>query len=63
MIEVVGKDPKHMKQCSCKNCATVLRYTENEVTTKTSTDYGGGLDTWKSIRCPVCGNKVTVSHT
>jgi len=61
MIEIVGKDPKHMKQCSCRNCASVLKYTEDEVTYTTYKDYGGGSDVEKTIKCPACGYKIHVS--
>lgn len=61
MIEIVGKDPKHLKQCSCRNCATILKYTENEVKHQTVHDYGGGSEVEKTITCPACGYKIKVS--
>ena len=60
MIEIIGKDPKHMKQCSCRKCSSILKYTEDEVKYRAVSDYGGGSEEEKTIKCPVCGNRIHV---
>jgi len=50
-----------MKQCSCRNCASVLKYTEDEVKSQVVYDYSGGSDVEKTIKCPACGYKIHVS--
>ena len=61
MIEIIGKDPKHMKQCSCRKCSSILKYTEDEVRRQIVHDYGGGREVEKTIICPACGYKINVS--
>lgn len=60
-INVVGRNPAHVKRCSCKNCASELEYTINDTRTEVHTDYGGGRDQVRYIQCPVCNSKVFVS--
>lgn len=31
MVEIVGTDPMVMKQVTCRQCASILRYTQSEV--------------------------------
>jgi hypothetical protein len=60
MPKVIGKDNKFVKQVSCKNCASILEYTESEVEKGKSYDYGGGCDPYKYINCPYCSKKVII---
>lgn len=57
MVKVVGVDPQHVKRTTCRNCASVLEYTQCEVKNFTSYDYGGGSDIVYYVNCPNCGNK------
>lgn len=56
-VEVIGKDPKVYKQCTCHNCASILKYTMADVVTKVD-DYLGG--TGKYIACPACNTDLCV---
>lgn len=57
MVKVVGKDPKAIKQVTCKSCASILEYTLSEVKSYKAGDYSG--DTWMEyyVDCPECGSK------
>lgn len=55
MAEVIGENPKYIKQTSCANCAAVIRYTDSETVVKIYSDYGGGSDTYRELNCPRCG--------
>jgi endogenous inhibitor of DNA gyrase (YacG/DUF329 family) len=58
MAKVIGFDPKLMKQCKCRKCAAIVKYSEHEVQSYVEHDYGGGKDLVKFIKCPSCGNDV-----
>lgn len=58
MPTVVGKDDKHVHRCTCKNCASILEYTKNEVDEVNGKDYYGGSDGYEYINCPTCGKRV-----
>lgn len=60
MIQIVGKDQKHIHTISCKNCASVLEYTRNEVKEQHGKDYSGGSDGCEYIWCPACNHKVVI---
>lgn len=62
MVEVIGVDQAQFLEVTCKNCASKLRYTRNEVHEGTHYDYGGGSDTVYWIDCPSCGQKVYVRY-
>ena len=62
MPKVVGKDEKHIRRCSCKHCASILEFTNSEVTKYTAKDYGGGSDTYRYILCPNCSERVYVEE-
>lgn len=61
-IKIIGTDDQHVKQVSCRKCASRLEYTLSDTTTYTSYDYGGGSDTYRSLRCPKCGYDINVGH-
>jgi len=58
MIKVIGNDPDVVKRCTCKNCATILEYTQSDVDTHHGKDYSGGSDGYEYILCPVCWKEV-----
>lgn len=61
MIKVVGLDDSLVKQISCKNCASILEYTNKEVDSTTWMDYSVGKSSGKeTITCPVCQTKVLI---
>lgn len=60
MVKVIGKDPKYIKTLSCKNCASVLEYTEAELEEYSGTDYSGYGYTNYYLRCPNCGHDILV---
>lgn len=56
MVQVVSITPK---QTACR-CGAVLSYTAQDIKEKVSTDYTGGRDVYRVIRCPVCDKDVAV---
>ena len=58
MIEIIGKDTTILKRVTCKNCTSVLQYSNVDVKKDYSTDYTGGRDYYSYVQCPCCGNKV-----
>ena len=62
MIKVISNVPHKsvVKECICRNCGSTLEYTPNDVKETTSTDYGGGTDTYYHIDCPTCMKRVYV---
>lgn len=61
MAEVIGKDEKVSRECSCHGCGARIRYYRNDVKSACYTDYGGGSDTSYWINCPSCCKDVAVS--
>jgi hypothetical protein len=57
-IEVIGKDESAKKKTTCRNCASVLVYTDADTQRETRTDYTGGSDIYKMLICPECKNKI-----
>ena len=60
-ITIVGQDTKHVKQCSCRNCAAILEYTMADTQTRKDTDYTGGSDIVRFVQCPRCGYQIPIS--
>lgn len=58
MVEVIGKDEKVFEGCTCRKCASKLRYTLNDVLEYHGKDYSGGPDGKEWIVCPNCWNEV-----
>ena len=59
MPKVVGKDDKYVKRITCRNCASIIEYTESEVRNLWSgTDYSGGSDGADGFECPQCGKEI-----
>lgn len=63
MAKVIGLDPKLLRQCSCRQCASIVEYALNEVKSFVHNDYGGGSDVVYYILCPGCGQQIqNVKH-
>lgn len=59
MIKIIGRDESAVKNITCRECATRLEYTLNDVVTLwRGTDYGGGPDGAKGFKCPNCNSNV-----
>lgn len=59
-IEVIGKDDKAKFEKTCRNCASILRYTRSDIVTKKHTDISGVTEMYDVITCPSCGKDVEV---
>jgi RNase P subunit RPR2 len=60
MVRIIGKAPEAYKTITCRNCASVLEYTQSEVQEYHGKDYSGGSDGQEWILCPDCGKKVII---
>jgi DNA-directed RNA polymerase subunit RPC12/RpoP len=62
MVKVISTEPHPtvVKQVVCKNCGATLEYVPRDVQSFTSSDYTGGIDVTMFIKCPPCGQNVTV---
>ena len=59
MIKVVGIDDSAIKRITCRSCASILEYTQNEVKRiKHSYDYLGDFSVSDGIKCPKCHSNV-----
>lgn len=58
MVKVIGKDQEMVKRATCRHCASILEYVQNDTKSYSGTDYGGGPDGCIWIVCPNCSNKV-----
>lgn len=59
-IEVIGKDEGAKKKTTCKNCASILLYTDSDTKRETHKDYTGGSDTYRILVCPVCKDRINL---
>ena len=48
-------EPPKPKRVTCKDCGAVMEYLPEEVEEHHGTDYSGGLDVWKRVKCPRVG--------
>ena len=62
MVAIVGTDAGKIKEVVCHNCASCLQYTPSEEKKDYSTDYTGGKDYFRYIKCPSCNKKVVTRH-
>lgn len=63
MVKVVGKDEKAIKRITCKNCASILEYTQSETKRgKFNVDWTGDGDDKDYIDCPTCNDRVVTSR-
>jgi hypothetical protein len=55
---VVGKPRKEKaRQVRCENCDSLIEYAPEEIQERNGTDYSGGPDGWKRVKCPAAGCK------
>jgi RNase P subunit RPR2 len=62
MATIVGKEPREMRRCTCRNCASIIEYTQNETTTRWASDYGGDREQIRELACPGCGHNIQVKY-
>ena len=62
MVRIVKVEPHSsvVKEVVCRNCGVTLEYTPSDIKEDYSTDYTGGTDYYKYIKCPPCGHEVQV---
>jgi RNase P subunit RPR2 len=62
MVTVVNPvpHPSVVKEVICRNCGVTLSYVPNDVASRIETDYGGGSEQVKFIKCPSCKGEVQV---
>lgn len=60
MVKILGDAPEATKQIVCRNCATLLEYTQSEVLQYRGKDMSGGADGRDWIDCPKCDAQVTI---
>ena len=58
MARVIRIDPTVELTRTHKECGAVIGYFENEVESKSISDYGGGSDIYHHLRCPHCGKTI-----
>jgi len=59
MARVIRIDPAVERTITHKECGAVIGYFENEVESKSISDYyGGGSDIFNYLRCPHCGKTI-----
>lgn len=63
MVKVVGRDESSVQNVTCSSCASILEYTTCEAESYKSYDYGGGYDTYYSIKCPNCGEDINLGSS
>lgn len=54
MARVIGKDKAKVHRVTCDDCASIIEYTLSETKTHVHHDYGGGSDTYRTLKCPSC---------
>ena len=54
MVKVIGIDNEVKERVTCRKCASILEYVENDTKEKHGKDYGGGPAGQKWIVCPSC---------
>lgn len=60
MTRVIGKDVREVHQVTCRNCASIVEYTKDELERRVHIDYTGGKDYHHGLECPQCSNFITV---
>jgi len=61
MARVVGKSAAVIKRVTCNRCSSILEYLPIEIMVKVETDYCGGKDIIRYIRCPCCNSDVRLA--
>ena len=61
VAKVVGKAPEHVKRVTCRNCASIIEYTLADTEVRTTPDYTGDCESYRSLICPACQSRISVS--
>ena len=59
-VVITVPHPSVIKEVVCRKCGSTLNYVPADIQQRTETDYGGGRDIVKFIKCPPCGNEIHV---
>jgi hypothetical protein len=59
MAQIVGKDEGHVKRCTCRNCASIVEYTESELRSYRASYQGDTCTEW-ALDCPSCKAPIVV---
>lgn len=63
MVKVVGKSDEHVHRVTCRNCSSILEYTNRDVEYhKTNYDYTGSYDVVRGLFCPSCSKLVEIKQ-
>lgn len=62
MAVVVGIDEHEKKRVTCRHCASIIEYTENDKSTW-DTSCCGDRGTATGLNCPGCGKTIVLSST
>jgi RNase P subunit RPR2 len=62
MATIVGKEPQAIRRCTCRNCASIIEYTQSETVTRWVSDYSGDREQIRELRCPGCGKEIQVKY-
>lgn len=56
MATIVGPPrPEKKRRVRCDDCDALIEYEKSEIEERHGTDYGGGPDGWKRVKCPAPG--------
>ena len=61
-VKVVGFDEKTKQRKTCRNCGAIVEFVPADVQEHRGTDYSGGPDGHKYVRCPKCKECITWDH-
>ena len=60
MAKVIGEAPQVARTVNCNGCGAIVEYYKNDVTEHKSYDYTGDYDMVYKLKCPRCGNPISV---
>lgn len=61
MVRIIGVAPEELKNCICRNCASVLEYANSDLRKWSGRDYSGGSAGRTWIVCPKCNEEITIN--
>jgi 5-methylcytosine-specific restriction endonuclease McrA len=62
VAKVVGVDKSIFKRVTCRQCASVIEYTNVDTIISLNHDYDGGSDYNRRLICPNCNDNMIVSY-
>jgi RNase P subunit RPR2 len=60
VAEIEGYDDSVKKRCTCKNCGAIIKYVKADIRTYRGKDWGGFDSGNEWIKCPGCGEDITI---